>query len=453
MLHQGITTVKSGTFTHARLALLSLVLVASVLGLARASEAFLTIQAGTYSPSALHFARKHYRTLAETLGADASQHLRILQGSKYYIVRMGNFQSYAEALEVLKKVRSVSADAFILDEEPSEAMHILEMYASQDTAQKGESAGAGVIRLDGPAPLASGEKNTVTAREGDHEESPAAPEEYYTLQAGNFLKLEQAREEMDRLTRILQGDDIKDLRIESAGASFSVRLGRFATYAEARALRQRHQDVLPGANILRSSSGSAEERPGSTPSPDVRAANRVGEATGGDRAVETLGEVDAERQKLEIAEFFREVSSQYYDQQYGKAAELLRKGIAKWPDNPDLHAWYGATLLNMRFSENALEQYRKAIELSPDVSDFHAGAGHSLLAIYMARARESIDAFKKALEIDPDNVSALEGLGFAYASIGKKDEAMGVQSRLQKLDRNAAERLSRAIAAGVDWGQ
>ena len=116
----------------------------------------------------------------------------------------------------------------------------------------------------------------------------------------------------------------------------------------------------------------------------------------------------------------KDVSSQYGKENYGKAAELLRKGIEKWPDNPDLYSWYGATLINMHYPETALQQYKKAVEISPDVPDYHAGVGISLVNIYMDRAKESIDAFKKAIELDPDNVSGLEGLGFVYASIGKK---------------------------------
>jgi tetratricopeptide (TPR) repeat protein len=130
---------------------------------------------------------------------------------------------------------------------------------------------------------------------------------------------------------------------------------------------------------------------------------------------------------------------------------MLREGIAKWPDNADLYAWYGATLLNMKNPENALEQYRKAVKMSPHMPDYHAGVGVSLLNIYMDRAKESIDAFKKALEIDPNNVSAIEGLGFVYASIGKKELAMEMYNRLIPIDQAASNRLYQAIIQGINW--
>jgi len=85
------------------------------------------------------------------------------------------------------------------------------------------------------------------------------------------------------------------------------------------------------------------------------------------------------------------------------------------------------------------------------VPEFHAGMGHSLLNIYMDRARDSIASFQKALEIDPNNVSALEGLGFVYASIGKKDQAEAIHQQLLQLDPGAAARLNQAIVNGVDW--
>jgi tetratricopeptide (TPR) repeat protein len=157
--------------------------------------------------------------------------------------------------------------------------------------------------------------------------------------------------------------------------------------------------------------------------------------------------------KESIDSLFNDVSSQYYNQQYGKAAEILREGISKYPDNADLYAWYGATLLNMNIPDKAYEQYRKAAELSPDVADFHAGEGLSLLNGYMDRVKGSIEAFKKALAIDPHNVGALEGLGFVYTSIGKKDLATEIYYRLAPLDRNAATRLSDAINNGINWEQ
>jgi tetratricopeptide (TPR) repeat protein len=139
--------------------------------------------------------------------------------------------------------------------------------------------------------------------------------------------------------------------------------------------------------------------------------------------------------------------------EYGKAAEILRKGIAQWPDNPDLYALYGETLLYLGYPEKALEKYKKATKLSPDVPDFHAGVGYSLLNIYLDRAKASIEAFKKALEIDPDNINALEGLGIVYASIDRKDLATDIYYRLKELDPDAAERLNNVIQNGIDWGE
>ncbi len=291
------------------------------------SEGFFTIQTGTYSLYALEYAGKQFNFLSSKLNENDRIYLRIEEGEKYYIVRLGMFERFTSAVKVLDTVKSLVPDAFILRETDFEDVKVLisyenHIYENPDKTSLSET------------PVA--EKKQVPVEDVAVNNVPLKPEQ------------------------IIQEESINNL-------------------------------------------------------------------------------ID------EVAEY-------YYKQQYGKATKLVRKGLAEWPENPDLHAWYGATLLDMGFPEKAHKEYSKAVKLLPDVPEFHAGVGYSLLDIYIDRAKQSVKAFKKALEIDPYNVSALEGLGIIYVSIDKKHLATEIYDRLKDIDQDAAERLNEYITWGLDWG-
>jgi len=384
-------------------------------------DMYYTVQTGTYTPASLSFAKRHYKTLVKTLKESELSYLRIEEGTKYFIVRIGKFGTYDQAVPLLETVRNLVPDAFIVQQEDFTSIKYVEMYA-KDT-QPG---------------IASPDQGLV---------------EYYTVQLGNFLKLDQASEEFNSISGKIAEDDAASLRVEKADRYFSVRIGRFETYGAARKFISRYSDNLPGASILKSSPKDEQVliAYGDPTLHAVITTEQTRPSIEQEESTRSEQDVEAERKKKELEDLFNDISAQYYGEQYGKAAEILRRGIEKYPDNADLHAWYGATLLNMRFSDKALEEYKRAAEISPDVPEFHAGMGHSLLNIYMDRARDSIASFQKALEIDPNNVSALEGLGFVYASIGKKDQAEAIHQQLLQLDPGAAARLNQAIVNGVDW--
>jgi tetratricopeptide (TPR) repeat protein len=302
-----------------------------------ASEKFYTIQAGTYTHFALDYAGRLFNHLSRKLTKDEREHLRIEEGSKYYIVRLGRFQDIASAEKVLKTVKKIADDAFILEETDFENSKIVIVY-EQDGSQKKVADTVERSRV---------EKVTVPSVKPLSDEEQMQAEEM-TLEKGFLEEQKNDRELIDRL-------------------------------------------------------------------------------------------ID-------------EVSIHYSNQDYKKAAEIAREGLKDWPDEPDLLAWYGATLLDLGFPDKAYEQYKKAVKLLPEEPEFHAGIGHSLLDIYVDRAKQSVDAFKKALEIEPDNISALEGLGIVYVSIDKENLAREIYHRLKEIDNDAAERLNQFIVWGIDWG-
>lgn len=310
-----------------------------------ASEVFYSIQTGTYSNKALAFAKKQFEVLSGKLSESEKEGLRIEEGSKYYIVRLGRFNNAVEAEKVLQNVKAIASDAFILKITDLESAKILQSYGDKDQKH---------IRSNAAAKL-----------------RPEPDEEAKDIIATDSKKnSEAAVDNKEALT---------------------------------------------------------EAPPGNLPA-DGNTENPL------DKLIE-------------------DVSVQFNNKDYKKASELLKKGLEKWPDDPDLHAWYGATLLDSGSPDKAYKEYRKAAELMPDVPDFHAGMGHSLLDSYIDRAKNSVTAFKRALEIDPDNVSALEGLGIVYVSMGNKLLAAEIYQHLREVDKEAATRLNEFIIWGLDWGE
>ncbi len=295
---------------------------------------------------------------------------------------------------------------------------------------------------------------------------------FYSIQTCAYTpaSIAFAKSHFESLSDILDEKERDHLRIERGSKFLFVKVGKFDSYSEANILLEKIKETVSDAFILKeeglkknnivqmykqpsASKNAKEEKQISGKHSPAAESSDARDSKKPEYTVIITGKNEPEEQKQRTELLLNDVSKQYYKGDYGKAADLLRLGIEQWPDNPDLYAWYGAALLNMKNPENALQQYRRAAEMSPDVSDYHSGAGVSLIYIYMDKAKESINAFKKALELDPKNVSALEGLGFVYVSIGKKDLANEIYNRLAAIDKEAAKRLYLSITRGINWEQ
>ena len=99
-----------------------------------------------------------------------------------------------------------------------------------------------------------------------------------------------------------------------------------------------------------------------------------------------------------------------------------------------------------KFTE-AAGQYKKAVELSPkstlannNLADAYANAGNYDLALA---------AYNETLAIDRANTTAIYGIGAVYVRQSKLDHARMQKTRLDSLDRDAAARLQKKIAAAL----
>lgn len=284
----------------------------------------------------------------------------------------------------------------------------------------------------------------------------AAPEPFfYTIHAGTYPldALIPAGDRFNLLYRKLPNDTRDHLRIEMDTEGFSVRIGRFSSEEKARLANQSVRKLVHQASVIRQSKkdfGEStmliihKEEKAPLADPPVK------EEAAGSLVAPPAKSTQVSEEEAAAA-LLDDISVHFFSSEYETAAELIKKGLKKWPKRAELYAWYGATLLDTGQHDKAYEQYQKAAELVPDAPEYHSGSGYSLLNIYVDRAKRSITSFEKALEIDPDNVGALEGLGIVYVSIGKKHLANAIYNRLNELDRDAALRLGEYIRRGIEW--
>ena len=258
-------------------------------------------------------------------------------------------------------------------------------------------------------------------------------EEFYTIQLGSFIRPETADTVFDSLLRRFDNKDLLGyLRVEKVKNYYTVRLGMFDDPRAAKDLLRKVKPHFPGAillkafvkdeRIIRMFGKAAIEKEGVVSGYDERGKNETAGSPG--ELIETVSEL-VERGDLH------------------RAIDLIKSGLLKWPESPDLHGWYGATLLKLDLPGEAIKYFTRAVELSPATADYHNGLGYSLL--YMDRLDEAMVEFNRALEIDPGHADALSGLGVAYVALDRKDLAVDVYTRLKDVDRDAADMLFEMI--------
>jgi tetratricopeptide (TPR) repeat protein len=130
------------------------------------------------------------------------------------------------------------------------------------------------------------------------------------------------------------------------------------------------------------------------------------------------------------------------------------RGLALQPHNPGLNFFHGETLFLARQYDAAIAQYQKTLSivsgLPPEYSGalvnwIHSGLGE----VYLQKGMfpEAIAEFNKARDLTEDLPPAWEGLGYAYAKSGQRDEAIKILSQLQEL----AKRGEYVLPLGIAW--
>jgi TolB-like protein/Tfp pilus assembly protein PilF len=80
--------------------------------------------------------------------------------------------------------------------------------------------------------------------------------------------------------------------------------------------------------------------------------------------------------------------------------------------------------------DEAILQFRRALELDPylAISQFGLGCVYTQKEMFA----ESVAAFQKAVSLSPSDLEILAGLGYAYAVVGRREDALKIVARLRQ---------------------
>src|SRR6266540_6459921 len=115
-----------------------------------------------------------------------------------------------------------------------------------------------------------------------------------------------------------------------------------------------------------------------------------------------------------------------------EANDQIKRALELEPFSLIIKSSAGRILYLKREYDQAIEQLRKALELDPNFARAHFFLGQ----VYQQKGlnEQAVAEFQKALQVDV-NQYLLAGLGYAYATSGKRSEAMKVLDELRKLSR------------------
>ena len=125
-----------------------------------------------------------------------------------------------------------------------------------------------------------------------------------------------------------------------------------------------------------------------------------------------------------------------------KAVSICRETVDSNPDDINMVALLGATLMKIRRVEEAEKYLRRAIELAPTFAKPHEDLGRLLVELH--RPEEAVELLQKATRLNPKEEKALFELGKALAMTGRGKEAD--EAFEKSFDLNP-ERKQLAIAA------
>jgi len=83
----------------------------------------------------------------------------------------------------------------------------------------------------------------------------------------------------------------------------------------------------------------------------------------------------------------------------GRAEQILKKSIARNPDNPRAHNLLGVALQAQNQIREAMVEYNLAIQLNPRFALAHFNRGYLLLRV--GNIKEGLEALGKAVDIEP----------------------------------------------------
>jgi tetratricopeptide (TPR) repeat protein len=114
--------------------------------------------------------------------------------------------------------------------------------------------------------------------------------------------------------------------------------------------------------------------------------------------------------------------------QVEKAYQVLRQGLTKLPNHPDL-LYEAAILADKAGEHDVFEQLmRKLIQIRPDHAHAYNALGYGLLE-RNERIPEAVKLVEKALQLAPNDPAIMDSVGWGYYRMGKLDESINLLKR------------------------
>ena len=203
-----------------------------------------TVQAGSYLSQ--KDAKNSYQALYNKLSPQYRSSLRIEYVSSYYTVRAGKSESSQEILPLFKMIQMISDHQPLIIYAYVRPSRIL--WPVQDIISIDNST-----LLDFPRSSQQQEKSTHTAKTSENPKQTTPPSRetlFYTLQAGSFLKQDDAIRLYKKLSQKLPSEMLDSLRIEKIGSFFTVRVGKKLNRQEIAPLLQEAKKVVEDPAII-----------------------------------------------------------------------------------------------------------------------------------------------------------------------------------------------------------
>ena len=127
-----------------------------------------------------------------------------------------------------------------------------------------------------------------------------------------------------------------------------------------------------------------------------------------------------------------------YDWDWSSAGKHFERAIALNPSYVIAHYWYSFYLSALGRSDEALAEAKRALDLDPASPGGNQGMGIQLF--YARRYDEAIEQFQKALEMDYHDAHL--GLGNSYAAKGNYQKALSEFQKYAELDRGTPRSIA-----------
>lgn len=134
----------------------------------------------------------------------------------------------------------------------------------------------------------------------------------------------------------------------------------------------------------------------------------------------------------EIQRNYRDAIALYEEENYEKAAEIMRELIKIEPDNARYHSTHGDILKGLGEKHEAVKEYKTAIGIEPNNSSYHFCLAD--LLDDMNFNEEALAEYGKAIELDPDDDLSVFFASILLESMERYDEALAGYQRAVEIN-------------------